>query len=81
MYIPRFNRYIVECKYIKDADRLQYLSDLIDTQWNVNTRQNIRNGGLQCDLIDTQWNVNLHKMATLLILIGFNRYIVECKFG
>ena len=32
----RFNRYIVECKYIDVWYKTIITNDLIDTQWNVN---------------------------------------------
>ena len=35
-----------------------------------------------CDLIDTQWNVNADSTDLIMLnALGFNRYIVECKFG
>ena len=35
------------------------LSDLIDTQWNVNDIADVATEVAAFDLIDTQWNVNL----------------------
>ena len=39
----RFNRYIVECKYIIFDELTAVSNDLIDTQWNVNS-WNLTNG-------------------------------------
>ena len=43
--IPRFNRYMVECKYFKRAICRKPVYVLIDTWWNVNqgTLSNVEN--------------------------------------
>ena len=43
---------------------VQLLPDLIDTQWNVNTVEDLKSLAEDCDLIDTQWNVNLYEEYT-----------------
>ena len=56
-------------------------TDLIDTQWNVNKYPNSLLSRVKNDLIDTQWNVNVYDgFFCYLIYVGFNRYIVECKY-
>ena len=34
--MSRINRYIMECKYGKMYKKIDHLSELIDTLWNVN---------------------------------------------
>ena len=59
----RFNRYIVECKYNGQCVLTNQVTDLIDTQWNVNIRRRIKRAKIHIDLIDTQWNVNARTSA------------------
>ena len=52
---------------------------LIDTWWNVNWCK-LNDSTLSINvLIDTWWNVNLAEVGTTNIIIGFNRYMVECE--
>ena len=53
---------------------------LIDTQWNVNVKYDTAKEALDAVLIDTQWNVNGEADERTCYSVGFNRYIVECKF-
>ena len=57
------------------------MSDLIDTQWNVNTFSPDGERHMVLDLIDTQWNVNIVRVGNYTYGARFNRYIVECKFS
>ena len=56
----RINRYIMECKCIKQTQLRVATSELIDTLWNVNTAPPISAVIVHVELIDTLWNVN-HK--------------------
>ena len=53
-----FNRYMVECEYIKQLFRQILYSVLIDTWWNVNSVKYPPISSLTFVLIDTWWNVN-----------------------
>ena len=55
-------------------------NELIDTLWNVNTKEYF--GGLfgVFELIDTLWNVNQIISVEITVNPGINRYIMECKF-
>ena len=55
------------------------MSDLIDTQWNVNTFSPDGERHMVLDLIDTQWNVNIVRVGNYTYGARFNRYKVEFK--
>ena len=63
-------------------ERTEEGRDLIETLWNVKTRQlRTLTGGGQ-DLIETLWNVKLATFVrNVMAFLGFNRDIVECKAG
>ena len=76
----RFNRYIVECKYVLLYIRKEVISRfnryIVECKWETVSRV-VQS---QRDLIDTQWNVNKRFFARYnKLLRRFNRYIVECK--
>ena len=52
------NRNIVECKYVTTEVEILEEAVLIETLWNVNTYNNMRQGRLIAVLIETLWNVN-----------------------
>ena len=54
--------------------------DLIDTLWNVKAGCAARCCNTVFDLIDTLWNVKQYADRFVRErILGFNRYIVECK--
>ena len=54
----RFNRYMVECKYLLYPIKDKYDYVLIDTWWNVNNVYIFVQHFAKKVLIDTWWNVN-----------------------
>ena len=49
---------MVECEYLHLPEMYCYLTVLIDTWWNVNIGELIKNQFNERVLIDTWWNVN-----------------------
>ncbi len=63
-----FNRYMVECEYIRRTNTRTGSEVLIDTWWNVNVACKFTVGKVGTFLIDTWWNVNINfsgKMAQM----------------
>ena len=59
---------------------VQAISELIDTQWDVNDITAAYVQEYKEELIDTQWDVNLNECIAMLIESErINRYIVGCK--
>ena len=48
----------MECKYVTTEVEILEEAVLIETLWNVNTYNNMRQGRLIAVLIETLWNVN-----------------------
>ena len=44
--------------------------ELIETLWNVNTYEEIKEAGVQLELIETLWNVNRFKAAASLATVS-----------
>ena len=53
--------------------------ELIDTLWNVNIFSRPCRFWNHRELIDTLWNVNELLAVVVYVIIGINRYIMECK--
>ena len=53
--------------------------ELIDTLWNVNDYEVFNLTKKEQELIDTLWNVNELLAVVVYVIIGINRYIMECK--
>ncbi|EDO58931.1 hypothetical protein CLOL250_00473 [Clostridium sp. L2-50] len=49
---------MVECEFSKPVRYYTFDVVLIDTWWNVNTREQVRKVNRRPVLIDTWWNVN-----------------------
>ena len=49
---------MVECEFVTDVNWSEVYKVLIDTWWNVNSRQQLSYFPEQFVLIDTWWNVN-----------------------
>ena len=75
----RINRYIMECKLVKEPAQKAWELELIDTLWNVNIRDEGTVQDIADELIDTLWNVNKKNSVLLRCGNGINRYIMECK--
>ena len=61
LYLPYptcFNRYMVECEFIRKRMTAQIFLVLIDTWWNVNLLNVTLTELPEWVLIDTWWNVN-----------------------
>ena len=54
-------------------------TELIDTQWDVNTESTTEEAEAYPELIDTQWDVNINMTGAATGTARINRYIVGCK--
>ena len=52
---------------------------LIETYWNVKSRQNRMHLSVSTVLIETYWNVKIVKTLRFLFRYSINRNILECK--
>ena len=68
-----------ECKYQSRQCKHRYV--LIDTWWNVNKMNAVRNWFFLAVLIDTWWNVNFRNLVKTHSQPCFNRYMVECEYA
>ena len=70
----------MECKVQIHKRKHNAKHDLIDTLWNVKSRNDVWTEDTAGDLIDTLWNVKIAGFSDITLNSGwFNRYIVECK--
>ena len=55
------------------------IQELIDTQWDVNSKMDVQITDRMIELIDTQWDVNRLEKSVRNRANRINRYIVGCK--
>ena len=67
-------------KISSEIGRSRNGTELIDTLWNVNLYSKWLIIIARKELIDTLWNVNTEAaLFVVVVVVGINRYIMECK--